>query len=276
MSNQPFPPKSVGSNHNHLQSERMISSMAAPHQLPNFAAATANGYHPRPQMTTAAYPSASASNTNNTPQQANSTSSATEFSLSAYIAALEDPNPFQPLAPQPIDLNNFKGLKFVTLDPFMIETRKIYDAISGTFRWEMCETQDDRCLNFIRDECPNKRVFLISSGGLGKEIIPKIHDLPQLYAVYIFCSDIKFHLPWANKYSKIRVVCNDDDRHLLPRLAVDVAQANIDWGNALLQKGNRDKAKEKFESALKNLNEHAKKPDPAMIKQVTNKLAECK
>jgi predicted negative regulator of RcsB-dependent stress response len=83
-------------------------------------------------------------------------------------------------------------------------------------------------------------------------------------------------LSWANKYSKIRVVCNDDDRHLLPQLAVDVAQANIDWGNALLQKGNRDKAKEKFERALTNLTEHAKKPDPAMIKQVTNKLAECK
>jgi hypothetical protein len=224
-------------------------------------------------MNTAAYPSASASNTNNTPQQANSTSAASEFSMGAYIAALEDP---QPLPPQPFDLDKYTGLKFVTLDPLIIETRPIYDEISGTFEWEMCETQDDRCLNFIRDKCHNKRVFFISNGGLGKDIIPKIHDLPQLYAVYVYCADVAFHLSWANKYSKVRVVCNDDDRHLLPTLTLDVAQANIDWGNALLQKGKRDKAKEKFDIALKNLTEHAKKPDQAMIKQVRSKLDECK
>jgi len=196
-----------------------------------------------------------------------------DFAASAYQTAEKG---IQPLSAQPIDLTTFKGLKFLSLDGLQIETREIYDTISGTFQWEMCESQEDRCVSFIRDQCANKRVFFITSGSLGKKVVPSIHDLPQVYAIYVYCANVAFNLEWANKHSKIRVVCDNDDLHLLPQLAVDVAQANMDWGNALLKQGKRDQAKEKFQKAVENLTTYAKNPDPDMIKQAKTKLDECK
>ncbi|CAF2896014.1 unnamed protein product [Rotaria sp. Silwood2] len=175
---------------------------------------------------------------------------------------------------QPIDLSTFKGFKFVTLDGLVIETRDIDDDVSGTFEWEMCAGQEDRCMQFIQEKCVNKRTFLITSGGLGKNVVPKIHDLPQLYAIYVYCQDIVGHQQWASKFSKVRIVCSDD-RVLHPQLAVDVAQANIDWGDALLNAGKRDEARAKFQKALDNLTKHAKFSDQAFINQVQKKLAEC-
>ena len=54
----------------------------------------------------------------------------------------------------------------------------------------MCESREDRYINFIHNDCANKHVFLISSGSLSKGVIPRVHNLPQLYAVNIYCSDI--------------------------------------------------------------------------------------
>jgi hypothetical protein len=181
-----------------------------------------------------------------------------------------------PLPAQAIDLDNFKGFKFVTLDGLQIETREIYDKISGTFKWEACESQEGRCLDFIRNECGNKRVFFISSGSLGSRIVPQIHELPQVYAIYIYCANVKYHQGWAKEFQKVRVVCDNDDRDLLPQFAVDVAQSNIDWGDALFKKGTHDKAKEKFQLALDKLTKYAPNHDQAMDLEIRKKLEECK
>ncbi|CAF3643515.1 unnamed protein product [Rotaria socialis] len=232
--------------------------------LAQFTKSTTAGYQPQPQVTASTY-------SQNTQKPTTTTTTTTSNQIATKLS-----NTFQPLAPELIDLKTFKGFKFVTLDGLVIETRDIYDKISGTYQWEMCESQEDRCIDFIRDKCANKRTFFICSGGLGKNIVPKIHELPQVYAIYIYCADVIFHQEWASKFPKIRVVCNDDDKVLLPQLAVDVAQANVDWGNALVKEGNRIAAKGKFEKALTNLTEYAKKPDQNMIHQVIRKLEELK
>lgn len=233
-------------------------------------------------------------NINNPSSQAKSTSKPmSDFAADAYSSAVNDTKQIpasilespvlKPPQAQPIDLSTFKGFSFATLDSLQIETREIYDDISDTFQWEMCETQEDRCIKFVRDQCVNKRVFLITTGSLGKELVPKIHDLPQIYAIYVYCGDVVLHKKWAANHSKIRVVCNDDDRHLLPRFAVDMAQCYIDLGDALLKEKKSNEAKEKYQKALEKLNIVATKlpkkdkdVDPAMITLIENKIKECK
>ena len=234
-----------------------------------FQAALASGYQPKPQT------SVSAQNHLATHDQSK-LKPLSSFAASAYATATDTTIPLQAMAPQPIDLNSFTNLQFITFDELQTETRAIYEDISGGCKWKMFESQKDSCISFIYNECADKRVFLISSGSLGKALVPQIHNLSQLYAIYIYCSDIKYHQEWAYKFSKVRVVCNNDDMYLLPQLAVDVAQANIDWGNALLKQQKHNEAKQRFEEALKNLTKHAKNPDPTMVTQVTNKLEECK
>jgi len=279
MSGQSSQQKSNGSLYNNYQPDRLPPSIGSPQQLPQFTAATAPGYQPQPQTKSTTYSTGSSlsSNSTTTSLQANSDRPKSEFAASFYASGdnYAKAKYFLPPAAQPVD-GQFKGFKFVTLDQFQIETRDIYDQISGTYQWEMCESQEDRCKEFIRDKCADRRVFLVTSGSLGKQIVPAIHNLSQVYAIYIYCSDVKYHLEWTKEYPKVRAVCNNDDEELLPQLAVDVAQANLDWGNTLLKDNKRDAAKQKFEKALTNLTTHAKRPDPSMVNQVKSKLEECK
>lgn len=65
--------------------------------------------------------------------------------------------------------------------------------------------QADRCVDFMTD-LVNRRIFLIISTTFN-EIIPLIHDLPQLNAIYIFHSeDMKNNteLRWLPKYHKFK------------------------------------------------------------------------
>jgi len=276
MSNQSFTQKSEGQRTNHLQTESVPFALQSPQQLAQFSAATASGYHPKSQTKGPGFSSGPVSNTTNASQQNKPPTTMSPFAASFYETA-QYSNGLQPPPPQPIDLSTFKCLQFVTLDGLQETTRDVYDELSGTFQWEICNDQDDRCIKHIRDECANKRVFFICSGSLGRKSVPVIHDLPQVYAIYIYCADVVSNREWSSKYTKVRVVCNNDDQDLIPQFAVDVAQANIDWGDALVKQGNRDKAKAKYQKALDNLkSKSVRNPDPNMIQKVQAKLDECK
>jgi hypothetical protein len=61
----------------------------------------------------------------------------------------------------------------------------------------------DECEQHIR-QISEEKVVLIVSGSLGKQIVPRLHNLPQVSACYVFCQDKKANEPWASKYSKVR------------------------------------------------------------------------
>jgi hypothetical protein len=61
----------------------------------------------------------------------------------------------------------------------------------------------DACEEYIR-EITQEKVVLIVSGSLGRQIVPRIHDLPQFSACYVFCQDKKANEQWANKYHKVK------------------------------------------------------------------------
>ena len=66
-------------------------------------------------------------------------------------------------------------------------------------------TEIDECIQFS-EEVKNERVSIITSGLLGEHLVPQIHHLPQVDAIYIFCGDPKRHLPWTHQWSKIKGV----------------------------------------------------------------------
>lgn len=281
MSDIPAPTKPTKPRLSHLHSEPVPISFASPQQLAQFAAGGGSFFGTprmpaphqmyRPQMST----------TNNMnfqiqPMPNNPFAAVGDGGGATAAPSLTtEKKTLTPLPPQPIDLSTFKGFKFVTLDPLQLETREVYDEISGTFQWEMFEGQDERCVKTIRDDFKTKRIFLVSSGSLGEIIVPQIHDLPQVYTIYIYCANVKRHREWSQKFSKVRVVCDNDDLYLLPQFAVDVAQANIDWGNAFLQQGTLDKAKEKFKLASDKLKKYAQNHDQTMDEVLKSKLEEC-
>jgi hypothetical protein len=66
-------------------------------------------------------------------------------------------------------------------------------------------TCSDECHNYLRT-MEKTRAFVISSGSLGRDIVPKIHGLTQVDAIYIFCDDISRHTVWTREWVKIKGV----------------------------------------------------------------------
>lgn len=76
-----------------------------------------------------------------------------------------------------------------------MELRKLINYLRIFETIEQCE----RAIRNIRQE----KIILISSGQLGIHLIPRVHDLPQLIACYIFCLNETTYTDWAKTFSKV-------------------------------------------------------------------------
>jgi tetratricopeptide (TPR) repeat protein len=66
----------------------------------------------------------------------------------------------------------------------------------------------DECIDFI-NEIKEEKIFMISSGTLGKTTVPIVHDQPQISTIYIFCGDETRHEKWVQNWPKIKGVFTD-------------------------------------------------------------------
>ncbi|CAF1172252.1 unnamed protein product [Adineta steineri] len=66
----------------------------------------------------------------------------------------------------------------------------------------------------------DKTLVLIVSGCFVVQLIPYIHDLKQVSAIYVYCSNIEFYLQWSKIYKKVKdVLTHRDD--LIQRIYTD-------------------------------------------------------
>ena len=60
-----------------------------------------------------------------------------------------------------------------------------------------------QCITFL-NKMDNQRAFIISSGALGLELVPEIHNIPRVDAIYIFCGNKRRYTEWAKTWPKIQ------------------------------------------------------------------------
>jgi len=63
---------------------------------------------------------------------------------------------------------------------------------------QLCE-----CEIYIQSVPSEDRIVLIVSGDFGRQLIPKIHDLQQVFSIYIYCGNKEFHQQWSEQYDKV-------------------------------------------------------------------------
>ncbi|CAF1116252.1 unnamed protein product [Adineta steineri] len=80
----------------------------------------------------------------------------------------------------------------------------------------------EKGLEYIRTNS-KKKIFFISSGTIGKTVVPEIADLPQIQGIYIFCGDISKHTEWAIDYTTQISAMLEHQDDLLERLTRDIA-----------------------------------------------------
>jgi tetratricopeptide (TPR) repeat protein len=66
-------------------------------------------------------------------------------------------------------------------------------------------TDTDQCIDFVTDRY-NEKVILIISGALCQNIVPLVHDIPQLHKIFIFGKNKIRYEQWAKKWFKIKDV----------------------------------------------------------------------
>ncbi|CAF1457188.1 unnamed protein product [Adineta steineri] len=87
-------------------------------------------------------------------------------------------------------------------------------------------TQPNECMQFFH-KLNDEKVFVITSGSLGQYLVPEIHDMPNLDAIYIFCDNISDHQQWTKDRKKIKGVHNNM-KDICDALKAAVKQVNQD------------------------------------------------
>jgi tetratricopeptide (TPR) repeat protein len=86
--------------------------------------------------------------------------------------------------------------------------------------------QPDQCIQFL-NSMASRKTFVIISGPLAQQLLPNIHSMPQLDAIYILCEN-KFQLEqWAKEWIKVKGV-HTDIMLICQSLQQAVRQANQD------------------------------------------------
>ena len=66
----------------------------------------------------------------------------------------------------------------------------------------------DECATFL-NTLKREKVFMVVSGRLGQQIVPRIHNMHQLIAIFVFCGNKTEHEKWTERWLKVRGVFTD-------------------------------------------------------------------
>jgi len=84
------------------------------------------------------------------------------------------------------------------------ENKKIQEDLRNIFDNNFKSFENgDQCENFINQN-KNHRLFLIVNGQIGRDLVPKIHNLSQVISIYVYCMDKQENEKWAKNYNKVK------------------------------------------------------------------------
>jgi hypothetical protein len=63
----------------------------------------------------------------------------------------------------------------------------------------------EECESCIKQK-KNDQIILIVGGQIGRQIVPKIHDLKQISSVLVYCMDKEGNEQWAKNYAKVGII----------------------------------------------------------------------
>ena len=66
-------------------------------------------------------------------------------------------------------------------------------------------TDAEQCIQFL-ETMDNEKACMIISGSLGQQLVPRVHNMPQVDSIFVFCGNKKYHEEWAKKWSKVKGV----------------------------------------------------------------------
>lgn len=138
------------------------------------------------------------------------------------------------------------------------------------FLFQAFNNEDD-CLKAF-EENQDKRIFFITSGPMGKKIVPRIIErYPRIFtdlitdepypSIYVFCHNIANNMGWAMDYIGYIQMFNFDSE-LLERLTRDIAEYFIERSKRLHKDGKLKDARRRLHWAKKLWHQYDKMQQP--------------
>ncbi|CAF0899393.1 unnamed protein product [Adineta steineri] len=111
-----------------------------------------------------------------------------------------------------VNIQRMQNVLLIWLDSNIADTN---DDCQNTITKLRCIVNDintfidsDQCLEFIQTVV-DKKMCMIISGSLGQNIVSRMHSMPQVDSIFIFCGNKKHHEQWAKDWPKIKGVFTD-------------------------------------------------------------------
>ena len=85
------------------------------------------------------------------------------------------------------------------------DSQQTLEYLRSTFNGVNVFTETEECVTFLQG-VQLEKAFLIASDSLGRGLVPRIHAMTQIDAIYIFCSDKTRHEGWVKEWSQVKGV----------------------------------------------------------------------
>ncbi|UJR24548.1 hypothetical protein I4U23_005923 [Adineta vaga] len=115
-----------------------------------------------------------------------------------------------------LDIDNLIG-------SFSANTMKDYQMNDKQKQILFTFSKVDTCVKFINQlSHSNTTIFMITTGALGRRLVPQIFDNRHIYAIYVFTCNLLTQIDWALNYID-KILMFDHELDLLSRLTKDIA-----------------------------------------------------
>ena len=100
-----------------------------------------------------------------------------------------------------------EALSLVWIDPNVEndENRRVHEKLGTLYGTYKKFASVGNGLDAIKKFSVSSRLVLVVSGGFGKEIVPQIHELEPVLAIYVFCMMVENYKTWAEQFPKVRI-----------------------------------------------------------------------
>jgi response regulator RpfG family c-di-GMP phosphodiesterase len=86
------------------------------------------------------------------------------------------------------------------------EDEKIKEDLRSIINHLITFQHEETCQEYIENRPEEDRIILIVSDSFCYTLVPRIHQLRQVYAVYIHCQNTSTDEVWIAKFTKVRSV----------------------------------------------------------------------
>ncbi|CAF3884299.1 unnamed protein product, partial [Rotaria sp. Silwood1] len=117
----------------------------------------------------------------------------------------------------------------IWLDPNTSESdvysQNIISQLRCVSSWVGTFVDPDQCIDYLT-EIENEKAFIIVSDNFGQQLVPLILDIPELFALYVFCREKQIHDRWIKDHHKVKGVFSQMEL-LCNVLKRDMQQADL-------------------------------------------------